>query len=1129
MSNFAFLNPSWAAFWEDAREAERMALRSPRTTAFYARRTLELGIRWVYDNDSQTNTPYEDNLRALLHERSFRNLLPVGLWDHLKYIWKLGNQAVHESRKISPQESVEALRSLHNFLAWLVTSYTPGGIAVPAFDLALLPNPAKIKELREAKVAETLQQVQMLEARLRERDEAKAAAEAQISQSEETIASLLAEIQRIKAENESRVQVLTFSEAENRAHLIDPLLRESGWNPEGANVREYEVVGMPDFDGSGNRKGFCDYVLWGADGLPLAVIEAKRTQVSAEAGKHQAKLYADCLESMTGRRPFIYFTNGYRTWFWDDTEFPPRQVAGFHTQDELQLFMNRRRDRGDLLKASVKKEIVERTYQTVAIGRVAERLQIEKARGALLVMATGTGKTRTAIALVDLLMKQNWVRKVLFLADRRALLTQAERAFKKFLPETSRGALLDGNVPDACRIVFSTYPAIMRAIDDDFRDDGTRRFGPGHFDLVIIDEAHRSVYQRYRAIFEYFDSYLLGLTATPKSEVDRNTYDLFGLEPNIPTHAYELDEAVKQGYLVPPMPYSVPTKFLRDGIKYDELPDAEKRAYEDIPDFYDDNGDLIKDHDSAALNAWLFNADTVDKVLTDLMQKGIKVEGGDKLGKTILFAKSHRHAEFIVERFNLAYPHLRGHFCQVVDNQVKYAQDLIDNFSLPAKEPTIAVSVDMLDTGIDVPEVVNLVFFKMIRSKTKFWQMIGRGTRLCPDLFGPGQDKTHFLVLDYCQNLEFFDLNPSGVEGNVPKSVREQTIRTRVDLLIATEANDELAAFRGEVVQALFDQVQALNRESFVVRPHEEIVEPFRDPAKWQSLGSSDLDILVHRIAPIPATEKDDQEMRRFDLMILRLELAILRQTKDQAGLADRLRELAQNLSEKGAIPSVAVEMELILEIGTDDFWKFITLPKLESTRIRLRPLVKFADKERGRNRVFVNFEDSLGDGVHMILTSADPSLSQYREKVQHYLRDHLTHPAVRKVRENVPLSRKDVQDIEAMLFGDQVIDPVKLGHIVGDQGPFSVFVRKTVGLDREAAKRAFSEIFDGVHMTAQQLLFMDTLIDFISTNGVMNPHSLFAPPFTLMHDMGVDGVLPDQASSIVRIINQINGNAEAL
>ncbi|HRI43832.1 MAG TPA: DEAD/DEAH box helicase family protein [Fimbriimonadaceae bacterium] len=1120
MSNFAFLHPSWTPFLEDAREAERVALRNPRSSAFYSRRLLELGVKWVYANDSTTSEPYQDTLSARIHEPSFRNQLPVGLWEHVKYVWKLGNQATHEPRTIQKTESVEALRSVHNFINWLVTTYTPGGLAVPAFDDSLIPDPKKIKELRDLKVAENLQQIQMLEASLREKDEAKATAEAKQAATEAELAALRAEIQKIKAENAAKGQTITFSEAENRAHLIDPLLRESGWNPDAANVREYEVNGMPNPEG----KGFVDYVLWGTDGKPVAVVEAKKTQVDPELGKHQAKLYADCLETMTGRRPLIYFTNGYRTWFWDDTKYPPRSVGGFHSQDELQLIIKRRQDSGDLLKAKLNKNTVDRQYQEVAIGRTSERFQTERGRGALLVMATGTGKTRVSVALVEMLMKQNWVRRTLFLADRRALLTQAERAFKRFLPETSRGSLLDGEVPDACRIVFSTYPTMMNAIDS-WREDGTRRFGPGHFDLVIIDEAHRSVYQKYKAIFEYFDSLLLGLTATPKTEVDRNTYELFGLEPGVPTHAYELDEAVEQQWLVPPRAFSVPVKFLRQGIKYDELPEDEKQTYEQVLEFYDENGELIKDQDSAALNAWLFNKDTVDKVLQDLMQNGVKVSGGDKLGKTIIFAKSKKHADFIVQRFDQAYPHLAGHFCQTIYNQ-PYAQDLIDNFSVPANEPTIAVSVDMMDTGIDVPEVVNLVFFKMIRSKTKFWQMIGRGTRLCPDLFGPGLNKTHFLIFDYCQNLEYFSLNPRGVEGNVPRSVRENTMRARAELIRATSEIEDLQDFRKGIVNDLYGQVQALNKESFVVRPHEEVIEPYRVRTRWDELGESDLQTVESVIAPIPATELDDEGMRRFDLLMLRLELAILRKTKDQEDLVARLKDLAQNLSEKGSVPSVAAEMALLLEIGQDAFWQDITLPQLESTRIRLRGLVKFADTEQGRQRVFVNFEDAIGDGVEVILTTSDPSLNQYREKLRHYLRDHLTHPAVRKVRENVPLSKDDVKAIEAMLFGDQVVEPTKLEAVIGTEGPLSRFVRKTVGLDKEAAKRAFSDIFDGVHMSAKQLLFMNHLVDFLCTNGVMNPGSLFEPPFTHLHDMGIDGIFPEQAASIVKIIEQINANA---
>lgn len=1083
---------------------------------------MELAIKWIYTNDSSVSQPYQDTLSARIHNQSFQKLLPLDLFDHIKYIWKLGNQAAHETRQIKPEESIEALRSLHNFLSWFVSTYTEGPVSMPPFDPNLIPDPAKIKELRESKAAATREQIQMLEASLREKDEAKEALEAQHAEAADTIESLKAEIQEIKAENEERAKTLTFSEASNRAHLIDPLLRESGWNPEAAHVREREVKGMPNETGA----GFVDYVLWGKDGLPLAVVEAKKTQVSPDVGKHQAKLYADCLEKEFGRRPLIYFTNGYKTWFWDDTRYPPRSVSGFHSQDELQLFINRRTDQGDITKARVNPAIVERDYQKIAIGLVAERYQSEHGRGALLVMATGTGKTRVSIALVEMLMKQNWVRRVLFLADRRALLIQAEREYKKHLPETSRGSLLDGEIPDACRIVFSTYPTMMNAIDQ-WEEDGTRRFGPGHFDLIIIDEAHRSIYQKYKWIFEYYDSLLLGLTATPKNEVDRNTYEMFGLEAGVPTFAFELDDAVQQGYLVPPKAMSYPLKFLREGIKYDELPEDEKREYEEK--FGSGEEGVPEEIGSEALNAWLFNADTVDKVLENLMRDGIKVQGGDKLGKTIIFAKSHLHAQFIVERFDKAYPHLKGHFCQLVDNQVTYAQDLIDNFSLPEKEPTITVSVDMLDTGIDIPEIVNLVFFKIIRSKTKFWQMIGRGTRLRPDLFGSGQDKTHYLVFDYCQNLEYFSLNPKGVEGPVPKSVREQTIRSRIDLVRETSTDQELKGYTDGIVWDLYDQIQSLNPLSFVVRPLEEIIAPYREREKWKALSGEDLAEIASKIAPIPSMEKDNEDARRFDLLMLNLQLAIRRKTKNQADLVNRLKDLAQNLSEKKAVPAIAAQLELLLEIGQDSYWRDITLPALESARIRIRDLVKFADNDTGRERIFVNFEDEMGEISEHALTSHGPSLNQYREKLKHYLKGHLDHPAVRKIRENEPLTKADVDAIEQLLFGDQVVEPQKLDLILGDEGPLTLYVRKTVGLDKEAAKRAFHEIFDSAQLTAKQLLFLDQLVDYLSQNGVMSPANLFEPPFTFIHDQSVDGILPDHATKIVKIIKQINSNAEVV
>ena len=535
---------------------------------------------------------------------------------------------------------------------------------------------------------------------------------------------LQAEIAAIKQANQATPDNHDYSEAETRDAFIDLLLGESGWPLDQQRDREYPVKGMPNTA----EEGFVDYVLWGDDGKPLAVIEAKRTKRDPRVGQQQAKLYADCLEKEFGVRPTIFYTNGYEHWLWDDVNAPPRQVHGFLKKDELTLLHQRRETKRKLADIPIDAKVVERYYQTRAVKRVGEVFEKENQRKALLVMATGSGKTRTVIALIDQLMRANWVKRVLFLADRVALVKQAHNNFKQHLPTTPSANLIERHDPrkndhNGARICVATYPTMMGLIDE--MQNGQRLYGAGHFDLIVIDEAHRSVYRKYRSIFDYFDSYLVGLTATPRDEIDRDTYSLFELEKGVPTDAYDLDEAVGDGFLVPPTAISVPLKFQREGIRYDDLSDEEKEQW-DMLEW--EEGKLPPDQiDASAINKWLFNADTVDKVLEHLMTHGLKVNEGDRLGKTIIFAKNHDHAVFIAKRFDENYPHLKGEFARVIDFKTEYAQSLIDDFSVADKAPHIAISVDMLDTGIDVPEVVNLVFFKLVRSKTKFWQMIGRG------------------------------------------------------------------------------------------------------------------------------------------------------------------------------------------------------------------------------------------------------------------------------------------------------------------------------------------------------------------------------------------------------------------
>lgn len=676
-----------------------------------------------------------------------------------------------------------------------------------------------------------------------------------------------------------------YNEATTRTRLIDLLLAEAGWSDlkDGQDL-EYRVEPMPNEQGH----GFADYVLWGDDGLPLAVVEAKRTRRDPATGQQQAKLYADALEQMHGRRPVIFYTNGYEHWIWDDARnIPPRRLGGFKTAQELGEMIARRKDAKPLASQAPNATIAGRPYQTRALTRIAEHFDAGS-RKALLVMATGTGKTRTVIALVDMMIRAGLVKRALFLADRISLVRQARNAFAAHLPESAPVNLVT-DPSGTGRVYVSTYPTMMNLIDR--ADTGGRRFGPGHFDLVIIDEAHRSIYKRYRAIFEWFDSYLVGLTATPRDEVDRDTYRMFDLDPGHPTDFYGLEEAIEDGFLVPFDPIALPTCFMREGIRYDDLPDDEKAKWDEL-----DWGETGRREEVTAgeLNKYLFNADTVDKVLAHVMAHGIRVGGGDKIGKTIIFAANKPHAKFIEERFNAGWPSYGGSFARRIVHGESYAQSLIETFEIPNKDPQIAISVDMLDTGVDVPEVVNLVFFKMVRSKTKFWQMVGRGTRLCPDLFGPGKHKTEFRIFDVCGNLEFFGSNPEFSDPKMPKSLTERVIETRLKIAQTIDTMPDLHSGAGddaisigapddlvEVRQGLVDDVRrfvmGLDVSSFVVRRHLREVEAWQaDQAPWSAISETATEELTELAALPSSADLGGEEAKRFDLLMFELQLCLM-------------------------------------------------------------------------------------------------------------------------------------------------------------------------------------------------------------------------------------------------------------
>lgn len=1119
MTNFSFLaeKPEYALFSPACAETEKIYSSASAMCAVGCRKALELAVKWVYSADNTMKMPYKDNLQSLIHEPTFRFAVDYNTWGKLPFIIKLGNLAVHTERSVQQSDALASLRGLFEFIQWI--DYCYGSDYVErTFDESLIPTEKIVVDTKKIKEQESLL------------DEKEAEIEALRKQIKQMSA-------QFTAEKEHHRQGRTFhpedlSEFKTRKIYIDVDLKQMGWKFTGADAdvqEEYPVEGMT---GVAGQTGYCDYVLFGKDGLPLAVVEAKRTSKDPNIGRKQAVLYADCLQRKFGRLPMMFTTNGFETYFWDDQSSPQRKVSGIFSKDDLQKLMNRRTERLDLMSIPIDDKITDRYYQKEAIRAVCGQVE-QGFRKHLLVMATGTGKTRTASSLTDVLSRGKWVTNILFLADRTALVKQAKDDFKNYLPDMSLCNLCSNKDDRNARIVFSTYPTILNAIDDTKSKDGRQLFTPAHFDLIIIDESHRSIFKKYRAIFEYFDAMMVGLTATPKTDVDRNTYDFFEMEHSVPTYAYDYETAVYQDHvLVPYYNYEVKTKFLEEGITYDELSEEDKERYED--DFIED--DMIPEFiPSAALNQFVFNESTVDTVLQDLMERGIKVAGGDRLGKTIIFAQNKRHAEFILERFNKLYPQYNGTFAQRVVCDDTYAQTIIDDFKQPEKEPHIAVSVDMMDTGIDVPQAVNLVFFKKVRSKAKFWQMIGRGTRLCKGLAcidqidGEYTDKRRFLIFDYCGNFEYFRQHKEGYEAKETKTLSENIFGKQIRLAMALQesafAGEDCQAWRSEIVETCHRQVMALSPDLIAVKLRMQAVEKYKNPEAFVSIGEGDKGELLTQIAPLVRSEETDEFAKRFDNFMYGLILAHIEQMPAFQYAKKQLCDTASLLERKASIPQVQEKLPVLKEIHTDAFWDANDVLLFEKVRKELRGLIRFLDESgEEQKNIVTKLTDPIIDSQENVQLDAAYDFEDYRAKVNRYVNEHGNTLAIYKLTHNIPLEIGDYRELERVLTSE-LGSREDYQREYGDT-PFGLLIRKIARLDHDAAMQAFSAFINDQSLNQKQIAFVNKIINHIELNGYMESVAeLTKPPF----DKPVSFIKlfdPKTRTALMETINLIRENA---
>lgn len=1068
MSNFDFLKNDFKDLYGECLEAEENCYRKPRTSVFYSRRALEFCVVLIFKFEKIIK-PYGDGLKDLINNFKFRELFEKkGQIDLLHFIREIGNEAVHENKVIDYDIALQCLKILYDLTTWLGYCYGSLESDEIKFDETLIP---KRKLLAEEEV------VFFYEDNLAQKSVDK--------------------IDIPKKKHRVPVKEKTTSEAETRIKYIDVLLKKAGWNLNEKNTKEYPLRGKEI--SSKSKTGKADYVLWGDNRIPLAVIEAKKTIRNPKEGRHQVTEYAEALEAEFKFYPVRFCTNGFETFIYEDKEAVDRKVYGFYRKDELLRIISRRKnklDEKDALK-KLDNHIADRDYQIRAVTKVIENF-VSGNRKSLLVMATGSGKTRVAASIVHNLSNLNMINRTLFLADRVALVKQALENFKKYLPDFTFCNLSEDKNRENVKVLFSTYQT-MASESEKLKSDGTNKYGIGAFDLIVIDEAHRSVYQKYGDLFEYFDALLLGLTATPKEELDRNTFKVFGLNSKEPTDSYDLFEAAEKGYLVLPKIKEIMLNYPENGIVYNKLSQEDKEKYESI---FDEDEAVLEEIDGDSINKCFFNEGTTKEVIRRLMEDGYKIESGDKLGKTIIFARNDKHADHIVEVFNKMY-RKNGDFCQKITTKVERAQALIERFSDPKRMPQIAVSVDMLDTGIDIPEILNLVFYKKVRSKSKFWQMIGRGTRLCPNIFGKGKDKKDFLIFDFCGNFSFFEMNGNFEEGGAKTGERliDRIFSKKVRLIekmqdLEYQMNDKYRQLWNELIESVYQNIASLNEENVSVKLKIGYVRKYKDKDKLAQLKEKEVEEIIKVFKNLPfEIDNGSEKERRFENLILEAQLK-LAEERDISKEKEKIREVAKELKKKGNINDILNNSESIMKIITDkSYMEKLNILELENIKTKIKPLTVYQESGVSLESKSVDLDDRVISVQEKDIGFMKYGIQDLKLKFQEYLEENKDILAIKKLRFNLPLDEENIKELNILLTGNEGVDFSKIREEYSEElnsirekynveNPLGIFLRSLVGLDKEILNKEFSKFLDKEKFNGNQIELIELVIKNFIKNG---------------------------------------------